>query len=406
MLLVAALSTSTLANPGGMPAENGPGSAAGSPVAVARSLPLDFAYRVQGSGPAIGMVFDDGKDVFMQPVHPLQVSTLRVGDLPHTVQGPYLVIRGLTNRIEVSTGSSSASTVVEYRGMARPETVVRECILTAGDEQRATIPFGTGALQTEPGGFEHLARVIALARGADRVTIVSQGDRPGSAIALRRAARVRELLVAAGVAPTAIIEQVKAPAASSVHVVATRKASGCPPVHASSTPAPAPDPRAAFPSRAAGPTATAAGIADDGIERISASAHSPEGARVPIPSLSLPREEGGGSAAPEMSSAVDIQTEEARGGEPSAAAGYVPGAGLSEVHLRFRPNSSVQATLRDYLRAHGMAVEFRQVPLLMVEEFAEVSGADMREVLRRALSRLGLRGEIQGNRLLVVELAR
>jgi hypothetical protein len=46
------------------------------------------------------------------------------------------------------------------------------------------------------------------------------------------------------------------------------------------------------------------------------------------------------------------------------------------------------------------------MPVLMVEEFAEVSGGDVREVLRRALSRLGLRGEIQGNRLLVVELAR
>ena len=42
----------------------------------------------------------------------------------------------------------------------------------------------------------------------------------------------------------------------------------------------------------------------------------------------------------------------------------------------------------------------------MVEEFAQVEGEDVREVLRRALARLGLRGEIQGNRLLVVELAR
>lgn len=45
------------------------------------------------------------------------------------------------------------------------------------------------------------------------------------------------------------------------------------------------------------------------------------------------------------------------------------------------------------------------MPLLLVEAFAEVTGHDVREVLRRALVRLGLRGEIQGNRLLVVELA-
>ena len=53
-----------------------------------------------------------------------------------------------------------------------------------------------------------------------------------------------------------------------------------------------------------------------------------------------------------------------------------------------------------------MEVEFRAMPVLMVEALAEVGGSDVRDVLRRALSRLGLRGEIQGNRLLVVEPAR
>jgi hypothetical protein len=41
----------------------------------------------------------------------------------------------------------------------------------------------------------------------------------------------------------------------------------------------------------------------------------------------------------------------------------------------------------------------------MVEDVAEVVGTDVRDVLRRALARLGLRGEILGNRLLMVELA-
>jgi hypothetical protein len=76
------------------------------------------------------------------------------------------------------------------------------------------------------------------------------------------------------------------------------------------------------------------------------------------------------------------------------------------MRLVFRPDTSVQSTLRSYLKAHGMDVDFRSVPVLMVEEFAQVGGEDVREVLRRALARLGLRGEIQGNRLLVVELAR
>ena len=79
---------------------------------------------------------------------------------------------------------------------------------------------------------------------------------------------------------------------------------------------------------------------------------------------------------------------------------------MPDARLVFRPDSSVQSTLRAYLKSHGMDVEFRSVPVLMVEEFAQVEGSDVREVLRRALARLGLRGEIQGNRLLVVELAR
>jgi len=78
---------------------------------------------------------------------------------------------------------------------------------------------------------------------------------------------------------------------------------------------------------------------------------------------------------------------------------------IDPLRLLFLPNSTVQATLRSFLRLHGFDVEFRSMPLLMIEDVAEVNGADLREVLRRALTRLGLRGEIQGNRLLVVELA-
>ena len=344
-----------------------PGAAhsAAPPTADARTAPMDFAYRVHGNGPAIGVVFDDGRDVFMQPVDRALVPALRIIDRPFRVQGPYVVVRGLIDRIEVEgTGLAGDRTIIEYRGQRRtgqPDNHVH-CTDIAAEERRVTVPFGTGVLQTEPGGLEHLARMVAIARGARRVTIVSQGDRSNSPIARRRAAQVRELLVAAGVEPASIVEQVQPPAASSVHVIALREAVPCEqPAAAAST---------ASLVRAVAPAVQPASTAPD-----------------PLP-VSEPMP---------PTVATDAATEAAAGPTGPAA---------PDLRLVFRPDRSVQAALRDYLKAHGMEVEFRAMPVLMVEALAEVGGSDVRDVLRRALSRLGLRGEIQGNRLLVVEPAR
>ncbi len=354
-----------------------------APRSDARSQPLDFAYRVQGSGPAIGVVFDDGRDVFVQPVQPLQASSLRISGLPHAVQGPYLVIRGLANRFEVSAGTLSASTLVEYRGGARAETAAPDCAPGAGETHRASIPFGTGTLRAEPGGLDHLAKVMAIVRGADHVTLVSQGDRPQSPIAIRRAARVRELLVAAGVPPESIVEQVRPPAASTVHVLAVHKGPGC---------ARARTVEAATPVE---PVPVVTGMAADATPDDLPGTHRPVTVAPVHPIDATHGVQRAGPAHVDAQAAAASMAVEALNVEPAP-----------ELRLLFQPGSSVQATLRTYLRAHGMAVEFKGMPVLMVEEFAEVSGADLREVLRRALSRLGLRGEIQGNRLLVVELSR
>ena len=244
-----------------------------------RSAPLDFSYRVQGSGPEIGLVFDDGSDVFIQPMQPLQPASLRAFGLPHFVQGPYLVVRGLSNRIELSTGMLEARTIVEYRGRARIET--------AALARLAIADINAAADNSTPSDSAHLP--------------------PGPSVPI------------AGVA---IAE-------------------------------------------------TASVIAEAAAVALAVPAQVP--------------------ASPPQDDALALA--------PSAAR-------VTDTRLLFRPNHSVQSTLRHYLNAHGLAVEFRHMPVLMVEEFAEVSGGDVREVLRRALSRLGLRGEIQGNRLLVVELAR
>ena len=354
----------------------GPSHATATSAGDPRHAPLDFSYRVHGTGPGIGVVFDDGRDVFLQPLNPAQMAALQVIDRPFHIQGPYLVIRGLTDRIEVGmVGSTSGRTIIEYRGGARavmPDAPGRACTPGLPVEQRVTIPFGTGALLLEPGGLDHLSRMVAMARGARRVTIVSQGERANAPIALRRSTRVRELLVAAGIDPGAIVEQVQPPAASSVHVIAVRDAMPCVqdvPAGVAGLPSPA-----ASAQVVPAPATAGTPVLSPPPAPVAAPAIAPASAPVPAP-------------AP------------APGTEP--AAGEVPG-----MRLVFRPETSVQSTLRSYLKAHGMDVEFRSVPVLMVEEFAQVEGEDVREVLRRALARLGLRGEIQGNRLLVVELAR
>lgn len=331
-----------------------------APAPDPRTVPLDFSYRINGTGPAIGVVFDDGRDVFVQPVNRTLVSSLRVIDLPFRVQGPYLVVPGLIDRIEVGgAGAAGDRTIIEYRGQRRPDVTDSNghCISITPEERRVTVPFGTGALQTEPGGLDHLARMVAIARGARRVTIIAQAERSNSPIAHRRAAHLRALLVAAGVEPGVIVEQVQTPAASSAHVIALRDVAPCAQPTVAST--------AALPARAAVPAAQPASAAQDPVQV-------------------------SGPTPPKV----------------AADAAIPDGPVAPDLRLVFRPDSSVQATLRDYLKAHGMEVEFRAMPVLMVEALADVGGSDVRDVLRRALSRLGLRGEIQGNRLLVVELAR
>ena len=145
--------------------------AAAPPAADARTAPMDFAYRVHGTGPAIGVVFDDGRDVFVQPVDRALVSALRIIDRPFRVQGPYLVVRGLINRIEVDgAGPAGDRTIIEYRGQPRLDVTDSHghCISIAPEERRVTVPFGTGALQTEPGGLDQLARMVSIASATSR----------------------------------------------------------------------------------------------------------------------------------------------------------------------------------------------------------------------------------------------
>lgn len=77
----------------------------------------------------------------------------------------------------------------------------------------------------------------------------------------------------------------------------------------------------------------------------------------------------------------------------AAPADEVTATGRTIPPLVFPAQASVQGTLRRWLAAHGIAVEFVGVPSLRVEEAARVQHADVRQTVDEALARLGLRGE-------------
>jgi len=312
--------------------------------AEARHAPLDFAYRVSGTAFAIGLVFDDGRDVYIQPWESAAAAGLRIEDLAHVVQGPYLVVRGLSNRLVLNMeGAGTAGLVIEYVGAPRVETASRPGAELSVDDQQE-VPCE--------------ASCIAFAAGP------STAQQP----------EVARSPVAPPVSATVVVS----------------------PGLASDGPVWAPT-----------PAVMSIELAEE-----AASSRQPPGQSLemdaqggPATVSTLPSRWSMTSPEPPAPAAVDlalrVSTELSSLPRPPLLLPPPP----PPPHLVFLPNTTVQATLRGYLRPYGLDVEFRSVPLLMVEAFAEVAGHDVREVLRRALSRLGLRGEIQGNRLLVVEMA-
>ncbi|MBC7780521.1 MAG: hypothetical protein H7125_10520 [Proteobacteria bacterium] len=488
--------------------------------AAPATRPLDFSYRVLGTAFAIGVVFDDGREVFIQPVDPTLAAKLHIDDAPYAVQGPYLVVRGLTNRVTVNLdGIRGKAVSIEYTGATRAETVARECTIRARETGlRATVQFETGSVRTEPGALDQVSRMLAHSRDTERVTLVAYADRPESALAKRRSARVRELLVAGGITVDVIEQRVRSPAASSLDVIVMRRSvDGCDAsllaksvgrvAHGSEgflttstavvqnasmtnagsiartaptsatvsgtavappslgaiavTSAPTSASKTAE-STAAVPAASADVLADvsrvhaamapaleqaisanrelarpvsdderrKAVQQIMqlaaqgritdqiAAALVVAAARAPAPALSATQMHAAlavTSPAPALLSPTALLPRAAPAAQGEGAGEAPIGAtapsekprerASAPLRLMFLPNTTVQATLRTFLHGQGLDVEFRAMPLLMVEEVAEVNGADVREVLRKALVRLGLRGEIQGNRLLVVELA-
>jgi hypothetical protein len=464
-----------------------------------QNQPLDFSYRVSDNAVSIGIVFDDGRDIFVQPADPALVARLRVTDAPFVLQGPYLVVRGLANRVSLAVdGARARPVIIDYTGGQREETVARDCtVRTRLVEERFVVPFGTGALSTEPGAVDQLAHILASARAADRVRLIALADRAQSPLAQRRTARVREVLIAGGVAADTIETAVRPPAASSLEVVTVRQAEeGCERTqpaaaaaaaaarsratasHAAANPAGG---ESATPTATATATATAVALASGSDSGATAGRSTPAAETALTPhgrrtddaagidaairsgfeqavaanrELARPVSDSdrrravqqimalaaqgriseqiaatlmvaavrGPPVAPELAATAPATIAAAAGVAntiPPAPAAIGGDAAADAVHdtapagtsardplrLAFLPNTSVQATLRAFLRGHGFDVEFRSMPLLMIEDAAEVSGGDLRELLRRALARLGLRGEIQGNRLPVVELA-
>lgn len=94
-----------------------------SAAANAAENALDFAYRVTGTAANRPLlVFNDGKDTYVQP-NPSAGNMKFVG-VNVERQGPYYVIRGLSNDFTMSIGKTSVS--VTYQGRSKKKQEVKQ----------------------------------------------------------------------------------------------------------------------------------------------------------------------------------------------------------------------------------------------------------------------------------------
>lgn len=71
--------------------------------------------------------------------------------------------------------------------------------------------------------------------------------------------------------------------------------------------------------------------------------------------------------------------------------------------LHFKKDQRADLVLRDFLKANKMTLDWRYAFHLILDEEAHFEATDMRELLTKALSALGLRATLDGGRTLIVE---
>ena len=394
--------------------------ALGAAPSLARSgsnAPLDFSYRVQGDGRIAPLVFSDGNDIYIQPDRE-QLGELRVLDAPFVQEGPYLVVKGLRERFTLSwrgavttVSHAAAATAAAQPSPAAfaPHAAARCRPGVEVAETRYPVVFLPRSTRLNAAFVERLPAIVAEAKTADAVTVVGRPDVSDVQFAQRRAIKVRTALVAQGVPEGLIrIEARSAPEHGSELVVSRRRETSCPAAQsealtatASGRPDSAPHLDPAVAAALAGDPQLASPVSDEDrrktIQQLTALVQAGKISESMGAHLIL----AANRAAPaEAAMPAALMSGAVRPALPAAEAQpNAPGAAT----LTFVPNSSVRRVLRAYLRDRGIDLDWQVQGDLIVEEFAAIPGGDMKEVIERALRRLGLKGTLVAGRLLIVE---
>ncbi len=352
----------------------------GSPLgfAAADGGPLDFSYSVRGrlAAPDV-LVFNDGTDTFVQ-VPGSGVTNWRVEGAAWVSDGPYLRLAGVPAKFTVVNGASRSEVVHrnEHGALAAAEGIssgARPACDSADlkGEVRLMVSFAPGAAVLTAGSLVRIKALAVDRTPAFQVTILSRLQPRAPGLGYRRLRAVTAALLDAGLSQNQLATGVAEVPAGSVQILAqTKSDSPCP-----------------------GAIGRAQGAARE-------SSDAPAGSLQPV-HQPMP-----GEAEPLTDPSLDRTTAPMIDGPPQPLPSVTLAADLrasapSELH--FPANSSVRKVFAEYLHLHQIAIDWRVPGDLVVEEAARVDGASAKEVIRNALRRLGLRGTLIADRVLVIE---
>jgi hypothetical protein len=182
---------------------------------------LDFAYRVTGTASTRPLlVFNDGVDTYIQP-NPSNQNSLKFVGANADRQGPYYVIRGLSNDFTIVAGKASVS--VSYQGQAnkkiaaavtsspapaKPEAVASAQVAEKRSSQSTNsckrhqsdsayiVSFPRDSAVMSKGVMASLKEALFVPQTIERINIVAEGS---GNLPDRRSAAIKKVLLEAGI---------------------------------------------------------------------------------------------------------------------------------------------------------------------------------------------------------------
>lgn len=186
---------------------------------------LDFSYRVTGTASNRPLlVFNDGADTYIQPNS--SNENIRFTDVSAERQGPYYVIRGLSNDFTIVSGKTSVS--VTYQGQAKKKAVAviqpeSKADITAAPapvaasqtavvDQRSSLPTNSCKRQQSESAYivtfprnsavmsktviASLREALFIPKMIERINIVAEGS---GSLPDKRSAAIKKVMSEAGI---------------------------------------------------------------------------------------------------------------------------------------------------------------------------------------------------------------